>query len=145
MYKNDRKYSTISQISHCFQSAENYEFVSGGSRISLGGAPTPRGGGGAPTYDFAKFSWKLHEIKRIWVPGGRPSHPPKSATVCVRKVPVMQGVYMVVIVLWHFVLEGNSKRKFSRSMYFETIMLIMVLSSNDTQLSQRYQVPFAAD
>ena len=35
------------------------------------GAPTPRGGGGgAPTYDFAKFSWKLHEIERIWVPGG---------------------------------------------------------------------------
>ena len=42
------------------------------------GAPTPQGGGGAPTYDFAKFSQKLHEIKRIWAPGGggRPSHPP---------------------------------------------------------------------
>ena len=32
------------------------------------GAPTPRGG--APTYDFAKFSPKLHEIERIWTPGG---------------------------------------------------------------------------
>ena len=31
------------------------------------GAPTP---GGAPTYDFAKFSQKLHEIERIWTPGG---------------------------------------------------------------------------
>ena len=35
----------------------------------------PRGGsanfpGGAPTYDFAKFSQKLHEIERIWAPGG---------------------------------------------------------------------------
>ena len=30
-------------------------------------APTPRG---APTYDFAKFSQKLHEIERIWTPGG---------------------------------------------------------------------------
>ena len=35
----------------------------------------PRGGGtnspgGAPTYDFAKFSRKLHEIERIWIPGG---------------------------------------------------------------------------
>ena len=35
----------------------------------------PRGGGanspgGAPTYDFAKFSQKLHEIERIWTPGG---------------------------------------------------------------------------
>ena len=35
----------------------------------------PRGGGanspgGAPTYDFAKISQKLHEIERIWAPGG---------------------------------------------------------------------------
>ena len=34
-----------------------------------GGANSP--GGGAPTYDFAKFSPKLHEIERIWTPGGR--------------------------------------------------------------------------
>ena len=34
--------------------------------FSQGGANTPVG---APTYDFAKFSRKLHEIKRIWVPG----------------------------------------------------------------------------
>ena len=36
-------------------------------------APTLRGGG-APTYDFAKISQKLHEIERIWTPGwgGRP-------------------------------------------------------------------------
>ena len=34
----------------------------------------PRGGSansrGAPTYDFAKFSQKLHEIERIWTPRG---------------------------------------------------------------------------
>ena len=45
-----------------------------------GGANSPGGGGkGAPTYDFAKISQKLHEIERIWVPGGggaRPSRPP---------------------------------------------------------------------
>ena len=46
---------------------------SGGSRIS------PRRGrqlsrGGAPTYDFVKFSQKLHEIERIWTPGGG-AHP----------------------------------------------------------------------
>ena len=33
-----------------------------------------RGGGanppGAPPYDFAKFSQKLYEIERIWIPGG---------------------------------------------------------------------------
>ena len=32
------------------------------------GAPTPQGR--APTYNFAKFSQKLHEIERIWAPGG---------------------------------------------------------------------------
>ena len=41
---------------------------SGGSRIS------PRRGRqlsrGAPTYDFAKFFQKLHEIERIWTPRG---------------------------------------------------------------------------
>ena len=36
---------------------------------------------GAPTYDFAKFSQKLHEIERIWTGGGggggaRPPRPP---------------------------------------------------------------------
>ena len=44
--------------------------VSGGSRISpRRGRELPRG---APTYEFAKFSRKLHEIERIWTPGGRP-------------------------------------------------------------------------
>ena len=40
-----------------------------------GGANSP---GGVPTYDFAKFFQKLHEIERIWAPrGGRVSlHPP---------------------------------------------------------------------
>ena len=33
-----------------------------------GGANSP--GGGAPTYDFAKISWNLHEIERISMPGG---------------------------------------------------------------------------
>ena len=31
------------------------------------GAPTLRG---VPTYDIAKISQKLHEIERIWTPGG---------------------------------------------------------------------------
>ena len=32
------------------------------------GAPTLQEGGA--TYDFAKISQKLHEIERIWTPGG---------------------------------------------------------------------------
>ena len=31
------------------------------------GAPTLQG---APTYDYAKFSRKMHEIERIWTPRG---------------------------------------------------------------------------
>ena len=56
-------------------------FISGGSRISPRRGPQLRRG--APTYDFAKFSQKLHEIERIWAPegGGVPRAPLRSATV----------------------------------------------------------------
>ena len=50
----------------------------------------PQGGAkslGGPTYDFAKFSRKLHEIERIWVPGGggggRPSRPPLNTNIVI--------------------------------------------------------------
>ena len=44
-----------------------------------GGANSP---GGAPTYDFAKISQKLHKIERISTPGGThvPCAPLRSAT-----------------------------------------------------------------
>ena len=57
----------------------------------------PRGGGanspgGAPTYDFAKFPQKLHEIERIRAPWGeaRPSPPPlfKCASSLFSIVPI---------------------------------------------------------
>ena len=53
---------------------------SGRSRISRGrGWQLP---GGVPTYEFAKFSQKLHEIERILPPGGHMAlpHPLISAT-----------------------------------------------------------------
>ena len=40
----------------------------------LGGDANPRGGG-APTYEFAKFSQKMHAIERIWTRGGVPRAP----------------------------------------------------------------------
>ena len=43
---------------------------SGGSRISPRRGANSPGRGGAPTYDFAKNSQKLHEIEIIWAPGG---------------------------------------------------------------------------
>ena len=45
-----------------------------------GGSANPGGGRGAPAYDFAKFSQKLHEIEGIWTPTARPSRPLRSAT-----------------------------------------------------------------
>ena len=46
-------------------------------QLAVVDAEFSRGGGAtlrrrAPTYDFAKFPQKLHEIERIWIPG--PSH-----------------------------------------------------------------------
>ena len=54
-----------------------------------GGANFP--GGGAPTYDFAKFSQKLREIKRIWAGGGGaslapPLDPPLVMSLCTSKI-----------------------------------------------------------
>ena len=48
------------------------------------GAPTSRG---APTYDFAKFSQKLHEIVRIWMPGGGGGAPKKRSCMSVENEP----------------------------------------------------------
>ena len=57
---------------------------SGGSRISpRRGRQLPGGGTGAPTYDFAKISQKLHEIERIWTSrggGASPAPPLRSVT-----------------------------------------------------------------
>ena len=47
-----------------------------------GGVPTPQG---APTYDFAKFSQKLHEIERISTRGGRASLTPPLDPPLVRR------------------------------------------------------------
>ena len=69
-------------LKHCYPS--------GGSRIfPRRGRQLPRG---APTYDFAKFSQKLHEIERIWAPRGGgearvPRTPLRSATVSCPLVP----------------------------------------------------------
>ena len=59
------------------------------SHLSLADPGFSRGGGanspgGAPTYDFAKFSQKLHDIERIWT-GGRVSKILlcRSATACI--------------------------------------------------------------
>ena len=37
---------------------------------------------GAPTYDFAKFSQKLHEIEIIWTPGEGEGHGASKILLC---------------------------------------------------------------
>ena len=67
---NHRRHHMCTVIRLVSKSKNNANLVltSGGSRISRGGgANSP---GGAPTYNFAKFSQKLHEFERIWTPGG---------------------------------------------------------------------------
>ena len=62
--------------------------------LSVADPGFPRGGGtnspqgGAPTYHFARFSQKLHEIERIWAPGGgtRPSRPPLDPPVLISHI-----------------------------------------------------------
>ena len=55
-----------------------------------GGTNSP---GGVPTYEFAKFSQKLHEIERIWTPGGIPRAPLRSAAEMSRQdVTLMQAI-----------------------------------------------------
>ena len=75
----DGKSIQIRNILTCSENVENgvglNDRISGGSRISpRRGRQLPRG---APTYDFATFSQKLHEIERIWTSrGGRASLTP---------------------------------------------------------------------
>ena len=57
------------------------------------GAPTVQGGG-APTYDFAKFSQKLHEIERIWTPGGGASLTPPLDPKLVRNIWHVQNLWV---------------------------------------------------
>ena len=57
--------------------------------FSQGGRQLPRG---VPTYDFAKFSRKLHEIERIWVPGGGGAHAP-----CAPLNPPLFGIKHLIL------------------------------------------------
>ena len=75
MFK-DRSRGTITTAT----ATSSDEVTSGGSRISPMWWRQPFTGQ-ALIYDFVKFSQKLHEIERIWTPGGtRPSRPLRSAT-----------------------------------------------------------------
>ena len=58
------------------------------------GSPNPPGRG-VPTYDFAKFSQKMHEIELIGTLGAHPSHPPSYppmvfVVLCARKKNVIK-------------------------------------------------------
>ena len=73
-------------------------------KCSVGDPGFPRGGGinspgGAPTYNFVKFSQKLYEIERIWTPGGCTSKILlcRSATDVVRTFVKFKHIAMCVL------------------------------------------------
>ena len=71
------------------------------------GAPTLQRG--APTYNFAKFCQRLHEIEIIWTPGGRASKILlcRSATAhCTEKHPSPRSMIKLV----HYELRTVGKR-----------------------------------
>ena len=91
----------------------------------------PRGGGansgGPPTYDFAKFSQKLHEIERIWAPGealpSRPLDPPLKGIhtgESESKITCHESAYVLLRLRvqnrrkkWNFPLNFHTMRKLS--------------------------------
>ena len=62
----------------------------------IGGSANPPG---VPTYDFAKFCEKLHEIEKIWAVGRRP--PPKSATEYYTFLLISVGGHEGISVCWY--------------------------------------------
>ena len=85
-----------------------------------GGANSP---GGAPTYDFAKFPQKLHEIERIWAPPGGvprvPLDPPLTNLI----------VYKNINLLFAF-------RNYEASLHFYRLTLLCV-NEKDVRLKSR--------
>ena len=76
------------------------------------GANPPRG---APTYDFAKFSQKLHEIERIWTPRGRGECVPRE-----RLDPPVKSMpfrwFWVTLIFWPNFGPWVENQSFSKSL-----------------------------
>ena len=72
LYFWETKTPPVQLVIYVYVECWSYEGVTMHSAVVDPGFP--RGGGsnppgGSPTYDFAKFSQKLHEIERIWTGG----------------------------------------------------------------------------
>ena len=77
------------------------------------GAPTL---GGAPTYDFAKFFQKLHEIERISTPGG--------GATCPSCPPLDPPLYQITRLLNNYILHSvftARKRSFGQGIVFTPV------------------------
>ena len=95
-------------------------------------------GGGAPTYDFAKFPQKLHEIERIWTPGGEgarpkfyyvdpPLPPPLFTWLKDPDTHITCGNFVFILATF-FHLNGNFMVSYNIAMTTQS-MCIMVISS----------------
>ena len=84
---------------------------------------------GARRYDFAKFSQKLHEIERIWTPGGASLAPPEIRHW-----------------LWRFYIEFNSEKNQIYTLVISNThtlhnCIILVFFWNE-KLRKMYQSPY---
>ena len=77
-----------------------------------GGAPTPQGS--APTYDFAKFSQKLHEIERIWTRERASLAPPLRSVFTSASIRSMWLLYpSISFTCWRMYVLGKEFFSFS--------------------------------
>ena len=70
-------------VYHQYQFSQFETTAVAGPGFLRGGARQPSRR--TPKYDFAKISQKLHEIKRIWTPGGVPRAPLRPATAQIHR------------------------------------------------------------
>ena len=101
-----------------------------------GGRQLPRGG--SPTYNFAKFSRKLHEIERIWARGARGARPPKSTTTIAfwDIFTILHHCHSqsIVLVTFWWALKCVC---FSKQKLFQKIILLQVLDGIQTWMTSR--------
>ena len=101
---------------------------------------------GAPTYDFANISKKLHEIERIWTQGASlapPSDPPldeisKQVSLCNRKSRIISDTQKRTVCKVVDVLQYMSKFDYINVMIFNFRNVVPVFFPSRLTLSAAF-------
>ena len=99
------------------------------------GRQLPRG---APTYHFAKFSQKLHEIERIWTPGASlatPLDPPLNSSIHFINIAVVHmesifNVFLISRVRVSFTSECHCRWRHLQSLCQRQLCLFVYIDAN---------------